>query len=85
MSNQVEEALNSARRRKMPGVTRVLQRAVEEAETMRGPGAQKEHHVGYKWHGLTPRVRAMLVSGPRPEQRDLEKLVRKIEGPPKAP
>eukprot|EP00439_Symbiodinium_sp_Y106_P082516 s989_g21.t4 len=53
----VEEALNSARRRKMPGVTRVLQRAVEEAQAMRGP---------------------------RPEQRDLEKLVRKIEGPPKA-
>ena len=34
----MEEALNSARRRKMPGVTRVLQRAVEEAQEMRGRG-----------------------------------------------
>ena len=30
--------MNSARRRKMPGVTRVLQRAVEEAQAMRGRG-----------------------------------------------
>ena len=48
---EVEEALNSARRRKMPGVTRVLQRAVEEAQAMRGRGTgeSKASSLLRKW------------------------------------